>query len=76
MTGLTERQEQLLGALLSNRRRVVTTGRVHEVNRVLGAPKRTTARRDIAALHRAGLLIEGGAPDARFYLLTRKAASL
>jgi predicted DNA-binding transcriptional regulator YafY len=70
---LTERQERLLSALRA-RRGVVTTGRVHEANRQLGAPKRTTARRDIAALHRQGLLIEGGADDARFYLLTRKAA--
>ena len=73
MSGLTKRQQQLLDALRA-RRGVVTTGRVHEVNRTLGAPKRTTARHDITALHRAGLLIQGGADDARFYLLTRKAA--
>lgn len=74
MAELTARQQQVLDAL-KGRRGVVTTGRVHEVNRSLGAPKRTTARRDIAALHRAGLLIQGGAQHARFYLLTRKAAS-
>jgi predicted DNA-binding transcriptional regulator YafY len=72
VNALTARQARLLDALRSGRR-VVTTSRVHEANRRLGAPKRTTARRDIAALHRAGLLIEGGADDARFYLLTRKA---
>lgn len=74
MTALTARQERLLDALRSGRR-VVTTARVHEVNRALGAPKRTTARRDIAALHRAGLLIQGGRDDARFFLLTRKAVT-
>lgn len=72
MSDLTARQTQLLDALRAHRG-VVTTGQVHEANRLLGAPKRTTARRDIAALHRAGLLIQGGATDARFYLLTRKA---
>jgi hypothetical protein len=75
MPQLTARQQHLLAALRT-RRGVVTTRRVHEVNRDLGAPKRTTARRDIAALHRAGLLIQGGADHARFYLLTRKAARL
>jgi len=74
MPELTSRQQQLLAALRI-RRRVVTTGRVREINAGLGAPKRTTARRDIAALHRAGLLIEGGQDNARFYLLTRKAAA-
>ena len=75
MSALTERQQRLLAALKADRR-VVTTGRVHEINRLsLGAPKRTTARRDIAALHRVGLLIEGGDFRGRFYLLTRKAAS-
>lgn len=72
MSDLTARQRELL-EVLRGRHRVVTTGRVHEANRLLGAPKRTTARRDVAALHRAGLLIQGGAADARFYLLTRKA---
>lgn len=71
---LTERQRQLLDALRAERG-VVTTGRVHEVNRSLGAPKRTTARHDIEDLHRAGLLIQGGADDRRFYLLTRKAVA-
>lgn len=72
MNGLTGRQTELLEALRT-RRGVVTTGRVHDINRGLGAPKRTTARSDIAALHRQGLLIQGGADSARFYLLTRKA---
>jgi len=69
---LTGRQQRLLDTLRSHRG-VITTGRVHEMNRHLGAPKRTTARRDIALLHRAGLLIEGGNPNSRFYLLTQKA---
>lgn len=71
MAGLNARQQKLLAELLDHRG-VVTTGRVHEVNRSLGAPKRTTARSDVTALHRAGLLIQGGNEDARFYLLTRK----
>ena len=74
MPQLTARQRRLLEALRDGRG-IVTTSRVREVNSRLGAPKRTTARRDLAALHRAGLLIEGGADHARFYLLTRKAAS-
>lgn len=69
---LSDRQLLLLDELRS-RRGVVTTGRVQAMNRALGAPKRTTARRDIATLHRVGLLIEGGSDHARFYLLTRKA---
>jgi hypothetical protein len=70
--GLNARQQQLLDSL-RNLRGVVTTGRVHRVNRGLGAPKRTTARRDIADLHRSGLLLQGGSEHARFYVLTRKA---
>jgi len=72
MPELTARQQRLLVALRI-RRGVITTGRVRDINRRLGAPKRTTARRDIAALHHAGLLIEGGQDHGRFYLLTRKA---
>jgi len=74
MPELTERQTELLDALRA-RRGVVTTRRVHNINRSLGAPKKTTARRDIAHLHRQGLLIEGGDFRGRFYLLTRSAAS-
>lgn len=74
MPELTGRQRRLLN-VLTDRRGVVTTGRVHDINRRLGAPKRTTARRDIAALHRAGLLMQGGQDHARFYLLTRKAVA-
>jgi hypothetical protein len=73
MAELTALQQQLLKTLLE-RRGVVTTERVHQVNRTIGAPKRTTARHDIRTLHRAGLLIQGGHDSARFYLLTRKAA--
>ncbi|WPO70254.1 hypothetical protein [Streptomyces sp. KN37] len=72
MTALNERQTRLL-VLLKGGRRVITTGRVHEVNRQLGAPKRTTARRDIAVFQRHGLLTQGGSDGRRFYLLTRKA---
>jgi hypothetical protein len=72
MPGLTARQTQLFEGLKADRR-VVTTSRVHRLNRALGAPKKTTARRDIAVFRRHGLLIQGGADDRRFYLLTRKA---
>lgn len=74
MPELTVRQQRLLDELRAHRG-PVTTGRVHEVNRTLGAPKRTTARHDLATFHRAGLLTQGGAENARFYLLTRKAAA-
>ena len=72
MPELNDRQKKLLNRLRADRG-VVTTGRVHEVNQILGAPKRTTARRDVAALHKAGLLIQRGEDHARFYVLTRKA---
>ena len=72
MAQLTARQKRILVELLAHRG-VVTTGRVHKLNRALGAPKRTTARHDIATLHRAGLLVEGGADSARFFVLSRKA---
>jgi len=74
MGALTARQQRLLVALRI-RRGVITTGRVRDINSRLGAPKRTTARRDIAALHHAGLLTEGGDRSTRFYLLTRKAVA-
>lgn len=74
MASLTARQRHLLDELRADGG-VVRTGRVHAVNRRLGAPKRTTARHDLATFHRAGLLIQGGADDHRYYLLTRKAAS-
>ncbi|WP_369213896.1 hypothetical protein [Streptomyces flavofungini] len=73
MHALTERQRQLLETLRAEGG-IVQAGRVHNLNRRLGAPKRTTARRDLDALHRHGLLIQGGSEDHRFYLLTRKAA--
>ncbi|MEU5772627.1 hypothetical protein ABZ819_04895 [Streptomyces venezuelae] len=72
MHALTTRQTRLLETLKAESG-VISAGRVHEINRSLGAPKRATARRDLTALHRRGLLIQGGADDRRFYLLTRKA---
>ena len=72
MAQLTARQQRLL-AELRDRSGVVTTGRVHDLNRRLGAPKRTTARHDLAVFHRAGLLVAGGSDSARFYVLSRKA---
>ena len=72
MYALNDRQAALPERLPTCR--VITTGRVQALNRaLLGAPKRTTARRDIAVLHRQRLLIQGGSRDKRFYLLTRKA---
>ncbi|WP_309049035.1 hypothetical protein [Streptomyces sp.] len=71
MSQLSERQTRLLEALKAEGG-VIRASRVHDLNRGLGAPKRTTARHDLAALRKRGLLIQGGAEDGRFYLLTRK----
>lgn len=68
MDALTARQTRLLW-LLQGGRREVTTGRAHKANRILGAPKRTTARHDLVAFQRHGLLIQGGADNSRIYLL-------
>jgi DNA-binding IclR family transcriptional regulator len=51
-----------------------TTSRAWGVNRANGAPNRRTARRDLDALHRAGLLTQDGG-DRRFYELTAKGAT-
>ncbi|HEY3480977.1 MAG TPA: hypothetical protein VGL02_18945, partial [Streptomyces sp.] len=64
--------QQLLDDLRASRRPVTTTGQVRELNSSLGAPKRTTARRDVAALVAAGELVPCGGEHARFYLLSRK----
>ncbi|MFE9736184.1 hypothetical protein ACFYO9_37660 [Streptomyces sp. NPDC005863] len=72
MHALTARQTRLLERLRADGGDI-TTGRIHTLNRELGAPKRTTARRDIADLHRRGLLAPGRREGA--YHLTRKATS-
>lgn len=72
MVRLNTRQQLLIDTLRASCK-AVTTGRVRELNSALGAPKRTTAKRDLAALVDAGLLVPCGADDARFYLLTRQA---
>jgi hypothetical protein len=74
MRELTTRQQLLIEELRASCQ-TVTTGEVRELNSRLGAPKRTTARRDLDALVAAGLLVPCGADDARFYLLSRQAAS-
>jgi DNA-binding IclR family transcriptional regulator len=71
MANLTARQQRLLDALRADSG-PVTTGRVRALNSTLGAPKRTTARHDISALQREGLLIEDGTDNDRFYLLTQE----
>lgn len=65
MTALSPRQHRLW-ELLSGRK-TVTTGDVHAANRLLGAPKRTTARADADLLCRAGLMTEHGPKNARWY---------
>lgn len=65
MTVLSPRQHRLW-ELLSGRNKV-TTGDVHAANRLLGAPKRTTARADVGDLCRAGLLTEYGPVNGRWY---------
>lgn len=65
MTALSPRQHRLW-ALLSGRE-TVTTGDVWAANRLLGAPKRTTARADVERLRDAGLLTEHGPTNGRWY---------
>ena len=65
MTALSPRQHRLW-ALLSGRK-TVTTGDVWAINRLLGAPKRTTARADAERLRDAGLLVAHGPVNGRWY---------
>jgi hypothetical protein len=72
MTALSPRQHRLW-ALLSGRTRI-TTGDVWAANRLLGAedpsmwaPKRTTARGDVADFCRLRLLVEHGPTNGRWY---------
>lgn len=74
MPELTARQRQLLAKLQAGFG-VVTTGQVRQINSSLGAPKRTTARRDIAALVAAGRLAQWDGAHDRIYLLIQTAAS-
>ncbi|WP_407563376.1 hypothetical protein [Streptomyces sp. 184] len=64
-THLSPRQHRLW-ALLSGRKKV-TTGDAWAANRALGAPKRTTARADVERLRDAGLLVEYGPVNGRWY---------
>lgn len=69
MNGLTPRQQRLWERLRRLKR--VTSSDVHAANRELGAPKKTTARADLEALRRAGLLTPHGPTDHRWYQPTR-----
>lgn len=73
LLALHPRRARLLAAIRAESG-VWTTDRAWHTNRAHRAPKRKTARDDLDALHRAGLLVQGGADDRRFYLLTRKGA--
>lgn len=74
-TTLTNRQTRLLEVLRA-RNGAITTGHVRAINAQLGAPKRTTARRDIAALRRHRLLTENTSADGqRYYQLTQEEAA-
>lgn len=64
-TYLSPRQHRLW-ALLSGRKKV-STGDVWAINRLLGAPKRTTARADVERPRDAGLLTEYGPANGRWY---------
>lgn len=65
-------------ALLAEVRRVggeYTTGMAHRFYRATGwGPCRTTARKDLQALARRGVLIERGPVDARTYTVSHEAA--
>lgn len=65
MTALNRRQLRLWAALCD--RETVTTGDIRTLNRGLGAPKGTTARADAKRLCGAGLLVEHGPVNGRWY---------
>jgi hypothetical protein len=59
----------LLAVEIAHKGGVWTTGRVHAFNRAHGAPKRTTARHDLAVFTHDGFLTEHTAADGhRFYV--------
>lgn len=79
MTILNRRQHRLWAALCD--RETVTTGDVHTANREIGAedpsmwaPKRTTARRDCDDFVCAGLFVEHGPANGRWYQPTAVAS--
>ncbi|MGW1949938.1 hypothetical protein ACWCRC_37235 [Streptomyces sp. NPDC001940] len=74
MTNAIRRQNRLL-TLLRVYARPITTSDVRLLNAELGAPKRTTARSDIADFQRRGLLAAAGTDGERSYRLTRKATA-
>lgn len=65
-------------ALLAEIRRTggaYTTGQAHRFYRATGwGPCRTTARKDLQALARRGVLVERGPADARTYTVSHDAA--
>jgi len=74
LLALNPRRARLLAAIRTNPGEW-STSRAHAVNRAHGAPKSKTARDDLQALHRAGLLTAHGTDDHRTYLLTAKGAT-
>ncbi|MEH0417895.1 hypothetical protein [Streptomyces sp. B21-083] len=75
---MSDRIRTRQGALLAEVRRVggrFTTGQAHRFYRATGwGPCRTTARKDLQALARLGLLDERGPVNARVYTLAHAAA--
>lgn len=65
-----DRVDQLLDTIRTHRGKW-TVNRVRDVRRLTGGPtQRSTARRDLAELHRRGHLQQHGPQDGRFYTLT------
>lgn len=70
--GPTDRVEHLLDTIRTHRGKW-TVSRVRDVRRLTGGPtQRSTARRDLAELHRRGHLQQHGPQDGRFYTLTTR----
>lgn len=71
-TATPDRVEELLDAIRTHRGKW-TVNRVRDVRRLTGGPtQRSTARRDLAELHRRGHLQQHGPQDGRFYTLTTR----
>lgn len=71
-TATPDRVDQLLDTIRTHRGKW-TVNRVRDVRRLTGGPtQRSTARRDLAELHRRGHLQQHGPQDGRFYTLTTR----
>lgn len=67
-----QRLAQLLGTIRTHRGEW-RVGQVQFLRRVTGGPtQRSTARRDLAELHRRGHLLQRGPQDGRFYTLASR----